>query len=46
VELYFVGPFAKVELALARGKKLHDKRDATAEREVKREMDRARHGRR
>jgi SsrA-binding protein len=46
VELYFVGPFAKVELALARGKKLHDKRDATAEREVKREMDRARHSRR
>ena len=46
VELYFVGPYAKLELALARGKKLHDKRDATAEREVKREMDRARHGRR
>lgn len=46
VELYFAGPYAKLELALARGKKLHDKRDATAEREVKREMDRARHGRR
>ena len=46
VELYFSGPYAKLELALARGKKLHDKRDATAEREVKREMDRARHGRR
>jgi len=32
----------KVELALARGKKLHDKRESTREREVEREMDRAR----
>lgn len=32
---------AKVELGLAKGKKLHDKRDSIAEREVRREMDRA-----
>jgi len=32
----------KVELALARGKKLHDKRDAARQREMEREMDRAR----
>lgn len=31
----------KVELAIARGKKLHDKRQAMAERDVKREIDRA-----
>jgi len=32
---------AKLELALARGKKLYDKRDAMAERDAKREMERA-----
>lgn len=32
---------AKVELGLGKGKKSHDKRDAIAEREVRREMDRA-----
>mgnify|MGYP003079011467 FL=1 len=31
----------KVELALARGKKLHDKRAAMAERDAAREIDRA-----
>lgn len=31
---------AKMEIALARGKKLHDKRDSIKERDVKREMDR------
>jgi SsrA-binding protein len=31
----------KVELSLARGKKLHDKRDAIAERDQKRDMERA-----
>ena len=33
---------AKVELALARGRKLHDKRDVARERDARREMDRAR----
>jgi SsrA-binding protein len=32
---------AKVELGLGKGKRLHDKRDAIAEREVRRELDRA-----
>jgi SsrA-binding protein len=31
---------AKLEIALARGKKLHDKRDSIKERDVKRELDR------
>lgn len=32
--------FAKLELAIARGKKLHDKRDSIKERDVKRELNR------
>lgn len=32
--------FAKLEIALARGKKLHDKRDSIKEREAKRDLDR------
>ena len=39
--LYFSGPRAKVELALARGKDVRDKRAGIKERELKREMDRA-----
>jgi SsrA-binding protein len=31
----------KVELGLARGKKLYDKRDAVAEKDAKRDADRA-----
>lgn len=41
LRLYFKNGRAKVELALARGKKQHDKRAAIKEREVRREMDRA-----
>jgi SsrA-binding protein len=41
LRLYFKNGRAKVELALARGKKHHDKRASIREREVKREMDRA-----
>jgi SsrA-binding protein len=33
--------FAKVEIALARGKKLHDKREDIKAKDVKREMDRS-----
>ncbi len=40
-QLYFVGGRAKVELALARGKKLRDKRQAVAERETRRDLQRA-----
>jgi len=32
--------FAKVEIALAKGKKLHDKRDTIRERDVRREIER------
>src|SRR3954462_6649471 len=39
--IYFRDGNAKVELALARGKDVHDKRDSIREREVKREMERA-----
>jgi SsrA-binding protein len=39
--IYFSGPRAKVELALARGKETHDKRRSIRERETKREIDRA-----
>ena len=39
--LYFSGPRAKVELALARGKDVRDKRAGIKERELKREMERA-----
>jgi SsrA-binding protein len=39
--LYFSGGRAKVEIALARGKDVGDKRHAIKEREMKREMERA-----
>jgi SsrA-binding protein len=39
--LYFRGPHAKVEIALARGKDVGDKRQAMRERDMRREMDQA-----
>lgn len=39
--IYFKGPWAKIEIALGRGKDLYDKREAIKERESKREMQRA-----
>src|ERR671924_1098941 len=41
LRLYFKDGRAKVELGLARGKKLHDKRSTLRERSVQREMDKA-----
>lgn len=41
LSLYFKGSWVKVQLGLCKGKKLHDKRDATAARDAKREIDRA-----
>ena len=41
LELYFTKGVAKVALALAKGKKLHDKRDTQKERDAQREMARA-----
>ena len=40
LSVYFRDSRAKLELGLARGKKLHDKREAAAERTSEREMDR------
>jgi SsrA-binding protein len=40
LKLYIKGGRAKIELGLCRGKKLFDKRDAIAERDVKRDMER------
>lgn len=41
LELYFVQGLVKVKLAVARGKAQHDKRRAIAERESKRDLQRA-----
>src|SRR5437899_7443150 len=41
LRLYFKAGRAKVELGLVRGKKLHDKRSALREREVRREMEKS-----
>ena len=41
LRLYLKGGRVKLELGLARGRKLHDKRSALREREVRREMDKA-----
>jgi len=41
LRIYFKGSHAKVELGLGRGKKLYDKRRAIAERDAKRDADRA-----
>ena len=38
--VYFKGPRVKLEIGLAKGKKLYDKRDAAAAKDAKREMDR------
>ena len=41
VKLYIKGNIAKVEVALAKGKKLYDKRESIIRRETEREMGRA-----
>ena len=40
LDLHFKQRRAKVKLGVARGKKLYDKREATAERESKRQIER------
>jgi SsrA-binding protein len=42
LRLYIKGSLVKVEIGLAKGKKLHDKRETLKERDARREMDRAR----
>jgi SsrA-binding protein len=41
LKLYFKGPFAKVEVGLARGKKFFEKRDTLKEKEARKEVERA-----
>lgn len=41
LSLYFKNGFAKIELALAKGKKLYDKRESLKEKEAKRDVERA-----
>jgi len=41
LSIYFKGGWAKVELGLARGRTHGDRREALAEREQRREMERA-----
>ena len=41
LEVFLSHGFAKVEIGLAKGKKLHDKREDIAKKDLKREMDRA-----
>lgn len=41
ISVYLKGSLVKVEIALAKGKKLHDKRDAERSRDAAREMDKA-----
>jgi SsrA-binding protein len=40
LSLYWKGNLAKLDLAVARGKRAYDKRDAIARREQSRELDR------
>ena len=41
LSVYFKNSRVKVEIALAKGKKIHDKRASAAEKDAKRQMDRA-----
>ncbi len=40
VRMYFSGRWVKVEIALCKGKKLYDKRDAIKKKDIKRDMER------
>lgn len=41
LKIYFKGSYAKVEIGLAKGKKVYEKREAIKEREAKRTIERA-----
>jgi SsrA-binding protein len=45
LKLYFSNGYAKLLIGVAKGKKAYDKRATIAERDAKREIDRARRGR-
>ena len=40
LQAYFKGSLVKLEIALARGKKLYDKRDSIAKKDMRRESER------
>ncbi len=40
LRIYFKGPYAKIEIAVARGKRKYDKREAIARRDAEREISR------
>jgi SsrA-binding protein len=46
LKLYFKGPRLKLEVGVARGKKLYDKREDMAERDARRDIERAVRGKR
>ncbi|HEY7586964.1 MAG TPA: SsrA-binding protein SmpB [Candidatus Deferrimicrobiaceae bacterium] len=46
LKLYFKGPHVKLEVGVAKGKKLYDKREDIAERDARRDMERALKGKR
>ncbi|MDR1766399.1 MAG: SsrA-binding protein SmpB [Lachnospiraceae bacterium] len=46
LQVYLKGSLVKVEVGVARGKKLYDKRETIAKKDAKREMDRAAKGER
>ncbi len=41
LKIYFKGPYAKIEIAVAKGRKKHEKRDIIKKREAQREIERA-----
>ena len=41
LEVFLTHGFAKIEIGLAKGKKLHDKRDSIKEKAMKRDLQRA-----
>ena len=45
LSIYFKGPRVKLEIGLCKGKKLYDKREAAAQRDMKRAADRVSRGR-
>ena len=45
LQIYFKNGIAKVEISVARGRKLYDKRDALKKQDARRDMDRALRGR-
>ena len=46
LSVYFRGPRVKLEIGLAKGKKLYDKRETAAAKDARREMDRTMKSRR